>query len=199
MRRTKKEAEQTKEEIFQAGLRVFSRKGFAAATIGDIARESNHTRGAIYWHFKSKDAFYLELYERVTSFLLKVVQECFNDDKPFIQNFRNTIETILFRFLEDNEWKMMNELLMHSAESQKFITLYTSYHANIYDLVAPIIQDAMDNGEIRKFSSPRIVFNLFSTISKGIMDHIICHTVISKAEIQEMIDVLVRGISTNLA
>lgn len=56
MKKTKEEAAQTKENIFQAGLRVFSQKGFAASTIGDIARESKYTRGAIYWHFESKDA-----------------------------------------------------------------------------------------------------------------------------------------------
>jgi hypothetical protein len=52
----------------------------------------------------------------------------------------------------------------------------------------------MDNGEIRNFSSPRIVFNTLSTFMKGIMEHIICDVDISKDEIHEMIDVLVRGI-----
>ena len=103
MKKTKEEAAQTKENIFQAGLRVFSQKGFAASTIGDIARESKYTRGAIYWHFESKDAIYLELFERITSHVLHIIQTSFEEDASFIRNFRNTIEALLFRFKEDDE------------------------------------------------------------------------------------------------
>ena len=51
MRRTKEEAEQTRRALLDAGLRVFSRQGYAAIKLEDIAREAAVTRGAIYWHF----------------------------------------------------------------------------------------------------------------------------------------------------
>lgn len=197
MKRTKEEAEQTKEEIFQAGLRVFSQKGFAAATIGDIARESNYTRGAIYWHFESKDAIFFELYERVSKGILSVIKKTLNNDIPFVQNIRNILETILFRMMDDDEWKMMNELLIPPSEVKKIITLDIAHHAKLYELVAPLVQTAIDKREIRRFSSPRIVYNLISVFIFGIIEHITKNLINSKDEIQEIIDVLIRCISTN--
>src|SRR5690242_16957611 len=55
MRRTKEAAEETRQRLLEAALKVFSQKGYAAATLEEIAQEAQVTRGAIYWHFGSKD------------------------------------------------------------------------------------------------------------------------------------------------
>jgi TetR/AcrR family acrAB operon transcriptional repressor len=64
MRRTKEEAEQTRQTILDAALLVFSRDGFAASRLADIAAEAGVTRGAIYHHFENKADLYLALLER---------------------------------------------------------------------------------------------------------------------------------------
>jgi len=48
-------AEERREQILDAALRVFSTKGFAGASIRDIAREVGITEGLIYHYFESKD------------------------------------------------------------------------------------------------------------------------------------------------
>ncbi len=53
-RRTKAEAEETRLRILEAALDVFYRKGYSRTTFVDIAREVGMTKGAVYWHFKSK-------------------------------------------------------------------------------------------------------------------------------------------------
>ena len=58
MRRTKEEAAITREQLLSKALRVFSKMGYAATTLEDIAREAEVTRGAIYWHFGSKAELY---------------------------------------------------------------------------------------------------------------------------------------------
>jgi TetR/AcrR family acrAB operon transcriptional repressor len=61
MRRTKEEAAVTRETILDAAMQVFCEKGYAAATLDDIARAAEVTRGAIYWHFDGKPAVYNSL------------------------------------------------------------------------------------------------------------------------------------------
>jgi len=56
MRRTKKEAEQTRRRIMAAALRTFNRRGIARTTLSQIAKAARVTRGAIYWHFSGKEA-----------------------------------------------------------------------------------------------------------------------------------------------
>ncbi len=48
-------AQDTPRAILEAALRVFARSGISAATLDDIASEAGVTRGALTWHFHSKE------------------------------------------------------------------------------------------------------------------------------------------------
>src|SRR5438876_9805376 len=45
----------TRLAILEAAVRIFARSGVSAATLEDIATEAGVTRGALCWHFHSKD------------------------------------------------------------------------------------------------------------------------------------------------
>ena len=53
-RKTKKEAQKTRQQILDAALKIFSEKGYSKTTFVDIANEIGLTKGAVYWHFKTK-------------------------------------------------------------------------------------------------------------------------------------------------
>ena len=53
MRRTKAEAEETRNSILRAAERVFFEKGVSNASLDDVAKAAGVTRGAIYWHFSN--------------------------------------------------------------------------------------------------------------------------------------------------
>ena len=76
MRRTKEDAENTRQAVLEAALTLFSRDGYSLTTLSRIAREAGFSRGPIYWHFDSKD----DLYEAVLSYsqepLEALVAEC---------------------------------------------------------------------------------------------------------------------------
>ena len=48
-------APDTKANILSAALRVFARYGVSAATLDDIAAEAGISRGALCWHYRTKD------------------------------------------------------------------------------------------------------------------------------------------------
>jgi AcrR family transcriptional regulator len=54
--RTPKVVEDRREQIMDAGLRVFAQKGFARASNKDVARAAGITPGLIYHYFVSKEA-----------------------------------------------------------------------------------------------------------------------------------------------
>ncbi|ETD89872.1 TetR family transcriptional regulator [Rhodobacter capsulatus] len=64
MRRSKADAEQTRQNILDAAERLFCTRGIAQTTLEQIAREAGATRGAIYWHFKDKNDVLSGIYER---------------------------------------------------------------------------------------------------------------------------------------
>lgn len=49
-------SDQRKPQIINAALRVFTRKGYHAATMPEIAAEAGLSVGGLYWYFTSKDA-----------------------------------------------------------------------------------------------------------------------------------------------
>lgn len=66
MRRTKEDAEKTRQSILDAALEVFHRSGVTRTSLAEIAEEAGVTRGAVYWHFKDKVELYFTLYDSLT-------------------------------------------------------------------------------------------------------------------------------------
>lgn len=64
-RRTKEEAERTRQSLLEAALNVFLEKGYSKTTLQDIASAAQLTRGAVYWHFKNKKDVYHALMDTV--------------------------------------------------------------------------------------------------------------------------------------
>lgn len=52
----RQQAEERREQILDAAIRIFCEKGFAGTTIRDIAREVGVTEGLLYHYFESKEA-----------------------------------------------------------------------------------------------------------------------------------------------
>ena len=85
-RRTKAEAQATKESVLNSALVLFSEKGYARTTFTDIARRIGMTRGAVYWHFDSKQALLVEMIEYVRQRTLKVI--CWTANVQSIEELR---------------------------------------------------------------------------------------------------------------
>ena len=51
-----------KEDIYEAAVLCFNKTGYFETTIDSIALEAKISKGGIYYHFKSKKALFLELF-----------------------------------------------------------------------------------------------------------------------------------------
>lgn len=56
--------QETRRKLLKAARRIFTRDGFEAARIEDIAAEAGHTRGAFYANFEAKEDLFFALLER---------------------------------------------------------------------------------------------------------------------------------------
>ena len=54
-RKTKEEAEKTRARILASALSLFVKKGYEHTTFTDIAARLKMTKGAVYWHFATKE------------------------------------------------------------------------------------------------------------------------------------------------
>ncbi len=159
MARTVKTVEDRREQIMDAALRVFAKKGFANASNKDIAREAGITPGLIYHYFKSKEA------------LLRAI---FEDRSP-LRVTRSIPEQIL-ALPPEQFLRFVVRQMLTVVEDEKFMQLLrvylpeAIYHPEAAPIAIAIIAEAshfvegylaarMENGELCKVD-PGLVTNL---------------------------------------
>ena len=55
---------QTQERLLDAALIVFSRRGYYAASVDEVAAEAGYSKGAVYSNFSNKEELFLALIDR---------------------------------------------------------------------------------------------------------------------------------------
>ena len=115
-RKKKEEAEKTRQDILDAALKIFARKGFVRSTLNDIAIEAGITRGAIYWHFKDKANLFEVLSDDIES-----ASGVRFEDIPWgsflsFDEVREFILEYLFRFETDDRFRSFYEVVTYKTE-----------------------------------------------------------------------------------
>ena len=60
-KKTREDALKTRTRILASALALFAKKGYERTTFTDVAARLKMTKGAVYWHFASKEALLKEL------------------------------------------------------------------------------------------------------------------------------------------
>lgn len=93
MRKTKAEAEFTKQHLLEAAFRLFMENNYDRTSLEQICQEAQVTRGAAYWHFKNK----YELFEETVIETLNRIHV--NVTRDIVSNGDLSDEEILIELL----------------------------------------------------------------------------------------------------
>ena len=74
-RKRKEDAEKTRRRILASALSLFVKKGYEKTTFNDIAARLKMTKGAVYWHFESKERLLVELVEEALAKFRRQLEE----------------------------------------------------------------------------------------------------------------------------
>lgn len=117
VRRTKEEAQETRNQLLDAAERVFHEKGVSRTSLNDIAEAAGLTRGAIYWHFKNKADLFNAMMERVTLPLESLVDapERGAEEDP-LGHVRACAIGVLEQTARDAQMQRVFEIVAHKCE-----------------------------------------------------------------------------------
>ncbi len=87
------------EDVLDAASRAFSRRGYHATTMKDVATELGLTPGALYSYFDSKESLFDAVIERMRSHLLEAIDA----PMPSGMDFEHEVELLLLRLFELTE------------------------------------------------------------------------------------------------
>lgn len=92
-RKTKEEAEKTRARIMASALALFVKKGYEHTTFTDIAARLKMTKGAVYWHFETKEDLLIALVREMIEKFHRQLGDLLAQDLTFLQ----VAETIIAR------------------------------------------------------------------------------------------------------
>jgi len=115
VRRTKAEADATRQALLDAAEDVFHEKGVGRASLAEIAQTAGATRGAIYWHFKDKVDLFNAMMDRVT---LPLEAACRRPDAAGdpLARVQGRIQSLLAIAVEDGHAWRVFESAMYRVE-----------------------------------------------------------------------------------
>jgi TetR/AcrR family acrAB operon transcriptional repressor len=170
-RKTKKEAEKTRQQILDAALKVFSEKGYSKTTFVDIADEIGLTKGAVYWHFKTKP----ELLAAMISYGKEKKCKRFKDMAPesvadlraglvgFVNTFVSDAAAWKFEFFCGFQIEWSTELMtqMHEKLAELRVDPMKNFEEKLVRL--------QENGALRKETGARTLALCFASSWIGAM------------------------------
>ncbi|MCK7561819.1 multidrug efflux transporter transcriptional repressor AcrR [Citrobacter koseri] len=116
-RKTKQQAQETRQHILDVALRLFSRQGVSSTSLAEIAKAAGVTRGAIYWHFKNKSDLFSEIWELSESNIgeLEIEYQAKFPDDP-LSVLRKILVHLLEATVTEERRRLLMEIIFHKCE-----------------------------------------------------------------------------------
>jgi TetR/AcrR family acrAB operon transcriptional repressor len=141
VRRTKDEAQETRNRILDAAEHLFSERGVSRTSLEDIAQAAGVTRGAIYWHFKDKSDLFAGMVNRVTLPMEAMVARSSDEaiEDP-IAMLKACAVTCLKRTATDPQVQRVFDVVTHKCE-------YLGEMAGVNNRISAVQKGCVDRSE----------------------------------------------------
>jgi len=133
-----------KRAIEAAAIKLFARKGLAATTLKDIAREAGATEGALYRHYQSKDDMAWQLFSEELKAFAELLSPLLESSQPFPVRLAAAIRFIYDYFRGQPDVFAFILLTQHNFPGQKLLDEFT----NPNDMAIRFMRRAMEEGAV---------------------------------------------------
>jgi len=194
-RKTKEEAERTRQQIIQAARQVFHACGVSRTSLENIAKAAGVTRGAVYWHFANKADVFFALREQASVPLLNrldglLLAEGLADPLEGIEQALNEF----FRTLEEHpDVRQIFEIMASRCEYvDEFATVQAEVNKPALEFLGKVeiaYRRARERGVLRPGLEPQTVALDTWAFACGLFHHLLagCPDEAWRRQIPEMI------------
>jgi AcrR family transcriptional regulator len=137
-----------RQDVLEAAVRVFHKKGYASASIQDVAEEVGVLKGSLYHYIDSKEDLLARLFEDSAGHFMTMLDEASNLDAPPVERLRRFAYTCSYWYLQNiervtiyaNEWKHLT-----GKRRKMVVGIREDYESRL----ASLIGEAKEAGEAR--------------------------------------------------
>ena len=160
VRKTKEEAQETRNAILDAAERVFQEHGVSRTSLAEIAVAAGVTRGAIYWHFRNKADLFDAMIERVFDPLEAKLAEVMDPDRADpLDNLRDLSVYFLEQVAREPRYGRILEISWHKCEYVGDMATSRDNHlecGNRYlNIIEGALKEAIERGPLSARLDPR--------------------------------------------
>lgn len=131
-------SEETRSKIIASAVRLFSARGYNAASVDDICADAGISKGAFYHHFKSKQELFLALLDQWLKTIDNAIEAA--SDKTAPETFMQIAEAFPYIFETAGEGlPMFLEFWLQASRDEKVwqasVAPYRRYHRYFTSLI----------------------------------------------------------------
>ena len=148
--------------LVDAALAVFSRVGYAAAKIDDVAEEAGVSKGTVYLYFDSKEQLFEGMVKsKMSPMLNNVASLAIDPDQSATDRLKQHLRFFYTKVLDTDRRQIMRLIM---SEGPNFPHLAEFYHANVLSrgqaMINSIIQQGIETGEFRNMAGHGLMHNV---------------------------------------
>ncbi|HBZ10206.1 MAG TPA: TetR/AcrR family transcriptional regulator [Bacillus bacterium] len=162
----------TRTRIIEAGTRIFSVQGYGNASLDKVASDAGLTKGAVYWHFSSKQDLFLAILEHHLTQQLQIlpsqIEKMLSTSNPKTA-LTDWLKT-QFNFFEINDGssRLFLEFVAANREPEVQKKLQ-SIHGKIIDGVGTYLHEMQKKGLVSSELHPNSLSVTIDAFMKGIL------------------------------
>ncbi|NRB55910.1 MAG: TetR family transcriptional regulator [Salinicola sp.] len=172
-KRTKAEAEATREALLDAAEVIFLERGVSRTSLEQIARQAGMTRGAVYWHFKNKSDLFHAMLDRVKMPLRQLLDDVEDAERPRapLESLQLAAMHALER-LQSPRSRRVHTILFHCCEASSdvnILELHQRLADDCYDTMLERFEEANRTGTMIASIEPEIACRMLMSMFGGLM------------------------------
>ena len=186
------------QQIIEAAVRVFARKGYFNSRVSDVAREAGIAAGTIYLYFKTKEDILTTLFrEKMAEFVAKLWKAMADQPDP-VSKVRRLVY-LHFDLLERNP-ELAEVVQIELRQGQKFFRGASSQEIGSYfALIGSVLEEGVAAGRFRANLPVKVATKMLF----GAMDQMATSWVLGKREYRlvdtadAVADLFLQGVAAN--
>lgn len=174
-RKTKAEAELTRKKILASALDLFADKGYDKTTFIDIAARLDMTKGAVYWHFESKEALIVALVEEMFQKFERQISSIMPKDELTFTALAETMVKNAKLLVEDAKGRafflLMKTQIRWGLDSMKAVRekIFMNKTFGPWHAFIAAVENDIRSGRARKNADPEEVANMCVSVWDGMV------------------------------
>jgi AcrR family transcriptional regulator len=139
---------QTRARILEAALDLFRAKGFAAATMREVAAAAGVATGAAYYYFPSKESIVLAFYDRAREEMSPLIAAALAAAGPRLEDRLRALIAVKLDYFAPNR-NFLGALLGSTADPQNPLSPFSTKTAAIRDFDFASFDAAIAGGNVK--------------------------------------------------